>query len=123
MTLPRILPWHLLRHRWTESEQIKAMMTDYRPAPFGRIRKLRGTLIALDASYNRDGSLHSVHVARLTDHPFLKELPANTPRVVRSLYRKEKRLAHLKATDAFVTGREMRMADEAWEKYLDETGL
>ena len=60
-----------------------------------------------------------ITVVKYEDHPFLKELPTNAPRVVRTLYTKETRLAHTRLKDASVQIRAIDLAEEAWKKYME----
>ena len=119
MTLPR----SFLRARWVKpSPAILSALEGYNPGPWGKVQKIKGNLVALDAAYNRDGSIHSIKVARLTDHPALAQFPPGTPRATRSIYRKEKRLAMAMATDAWWVGREIQQALEAWGKWRAAMG-
>ena len=69
----------------------------------------------------KTGDLHSYKVVSFQDHPFLavlNQLP-HVPRAVRSLYRKEVRLAHLRADDGFVVIRAVDAAQSAWDEWLE----
>jgi hypothetical protein len=82
---------------------------------------LRGDMYLLDVcSVSGETRLHSVRVALVRDHPFLKVLDGlgNAPRVVKALYRKSVRLAFARAGDGWAEHNAREAAVEAWEKYL-----
>lgn len=60
----------------------------------------------------------AVKVIEYEDHPFLRELPQNAPRAVRSIYTKEVRLKYLRMTDASTFVDDMNSAETSWAKYL-----
>jgi hypothetical protein len=71
-------------------------------------------LLAVDfCSDSATGRLHSYHVAKIEDHPFLATLPSNAPRAVRHPYRAATRLRYLRATDALSFMEDMDRADDA----------
>lgn len=64
--------------------------------------------------------VHSIDIIQYEDHPFLATLPANAPRAVKSIYRKEVRLKHLRTTDGGDTLNDLYAADAAWDKFNRE---
>lgn len=61
---------------------------------------------------------HSIHVVEYEDHPFLRALPKNAPRVVSSLYKKEVRFCHLISSDALDYLRAVDLAESAWADFI-----
>lgn len=62
--------------------------------------------------------IYKVHILKYEDHKFLSTLPPNAPRVVKSLYKKEVRLRHLRAKESWGYLEDISKAEEAWRKYL-----
>lgn len=118
---PDRLPPSFLRTRWIYDKRFLETLSDYKPGPFGKVRKIRNKLVVLDACYLR-GEIHGALVARLSDHPFLRHIPDNSPRAVRSIYRAEVRLAHHKATDGFPVYEALDRARAAWSRFVRDSG-
>lgn len=87
-----------------------------------KVIRLRRKLYMVDlcAVPNTD-EVHSIEVVLLQDHPFLAVLNAlnHVPRAVKTMYRKEVRLAHLRADEFWGWYRATEKAREAWVKYLE----
>lgn len=64
---------------------------------------------------------HSMSVALVKDHPFKRQLDAmpHVPRVVKSIYRGDVRLAHHMAMEYWPVAEAKDAAARAWEKYLE----
>lgn len=105
--IPLTLPSPLIRHRWVKVE------SDPKSNRIGR-----KTMI-VDRCYNRDGGIHSIHVAYVSDHPFLKVLDSmdKPPRRVKSMYRASVRLRVLRAAEAAPILADWMATDEAWLKW------
>lgn len=87
-----------------------------------KIIRLRRSLHMIDVCADgRTGELHSVYMVLLQDHPFLRVLDnlGNAPRVVKTLYKKEARLAQERAMEAWNGLRAWDRAWESWAKYMD----
>lgn len=139
MCLPEILPSSLFESEWITptaltGEQLKLVTAEMHrvakaPGWNPKIIKLGGDLVAVDlccvAAHTMpkgsDSVLHSVHVLHYVDHPFLKELPAGTPRAVKSLYRKEVRMAHFRADEYWPYHYAIEAAEKAWETFLQNS--
>jgi hypothetical protein len=73
-------------------------------------KRADGTLIV-----DRSGAMGVLFDNR--DHPNLQALPADAPRAVKRLYRRDFQLFWLRATDAFPAVRAMEAAFDAWAAY------
>lgn len=84
-----------------------------------RTVKLDHSTMAIDFASDATGSdkLGSVLVAEVEDHPILATLPANAPKVIKHIYRKDVRLRYLRMDDAWSYTRDMTAADEAAKRY------
>lgn len=65
---------------------------------------------------------HSIQTIEYVDHPWLLTAPEHCPRVVKSLFRKEVRLKHLRATDYWVIHEDVTKAYEAWVSFKERVG-
>lgn len=119
------LPGSFLRTRWVPVSvlgdlagiaQEEAARAAVSPGWNVKVRKLRGDMHLIDVAFAGD-EVGMVHVALLRDHPFIRQLPGNAPRATRSVYRKDVRLAHMRATDAMVVIAANNAAHEAWAEY------
>lgn len=59
----------------------------------------------------------SFHVINYDDHPFLSDLPSNAPRTIKHLYRKEIRLRHKRAEDAWGFYSDMAQAEQSLQNF------
>jgi len=106
---PTMLPEPFIKSRWVSVTQFPT-----------RKRFGKHSLI-LERCWTHDGKPHSVKVAYVRDHPFLRnvlsKLP-HVPRAVKSLYRGDVRLAFKMAKDGWHVIRAMDDAGTAWRTYL-----
>lgn len=102
------LPSPAICHRWVMVNNFPAQNR------FGRYS------VIIDKCVTGDGSPHSIHVAYVRDHQFLRDvlttLP-HVPRAVRSTYQASVRLGFLMATDVWHVLRAMDAAHAAWAIY------
>lgn len=121
------LPRHSLRGRWLLASRLPAATRALAERELLRatessgwnpkVLRLRRNLHMIDlCADGPEGGLHSVRVVLLQDHPFLRTLEAlgNAPRSVKTLYRKETRLAHERAHEAWPVLEALDRAHEAW---------
>lgn len=123
------LPNHFLRSRWVSAASlppdVRALAAreldraSRQPGWSPKVIRLRRALHLIDVCGNPDGSLHSVRMALLRDHPALARLGAmaHVPRVVKTLYRKQTRLAHARAHECWPVLAAMDAAEGAWARY------
>lgn len=130
--LPKRLPFNRLRRRSVPASMLPRDVLDVARQELSRatesagwnpkVVRLRRNLHMVDlcADPNTD-DVHSVEVVLLQDHPFLAVLNAldHVPRAVKTLYRKEVRLAHQRADESWDYLRAVEKAREAWTKYLE----
>lgn len=130
--LMRRLPANSLRARWVPASRLPVAARRLAEAELERARcapgwnpkvvRLRRSLHMIDVCADgQTGALHSVRVVLLQDHPFLDILDGlgNAPRAVKSLYRKDVRLAHARALEWWATGEAWERAVESWKTYLE----
>ena len=87
-----------------------------------KLIKLSEEIVCIDVCGSTGSTtLHSMNLCRYVDHPFLLTLPSNAPRAVKSLYKKEVGLKHIRCGCLFTIMEDVRAAEEAWTKYLKET--
>ena len=131
-----ILPYHMFETKTLtlkdmKSSWVKPVLSEMNRAHHSsgwnpKFLKLEGDLHMVNLSTERmDGyykpwriaTLSSIDVIEYVDHPFLKELEGmdHVPKLVKSLYKKEVRLAHLRGDGALS---HVLKAEEAWDKYL-----
>ena len=109
------LPSDVLRVAEAELERVVAA-----PGWYPKVIRLRRSLCMIDVCAARGGGLHSIQVALLQDHPFLRLLESwpHVPRSVKALYRKDVRLAHIRALDFWSVLEAKERAEAAWREYL-----
>ena len=66
---------------------------------------------------------HSFQVAVISDHPFLRKLPKNAPRAVRTMFTAETRMRWLRCTEAFDYLAADGRANDEWRKFCENGGL
>jgi hypothetical protein len=103
-----ILPSATLTTRWV---RVRAFPKAKR---FGRYG------LVLERCHAPQGEPHSILVAYVRDHRFLRDVLAalpHVPRAVKSIYRAEVRLAHSRATSGWHVWAAQDAAEAAWETY------
>ena len=120
------LPNPRLRTRWVEASRLPQNVRKLAEKELERattsagwhpkVIKVRRDMHIIDVCADSDGSLHSANIAMVRDHPHLEYLTrlGGVPRAVRSIYRKEARVAHERATEAWVVMEAMDAAESAW---------
>jgi hypothetical protein len=78
-------------------------------------------LISLWGEGQNSNRAGGIQVMLDADHPFLSSLPANAPRAVKHLYRKETLLRYAKMAEAWSIEEDMTRADFAWLGYRIKT--
>ncbi len=126
--LPKLLPTYSLRTRWIMADRLgsarglaEAELERATRAPGWNPKVVahKGAFCIIDVC-GCDEGLHSAKIALIQDHPFLKVLERlpHVPRAVKSLFRKEKRLGHYRATDALPVLADIDRARVAWAEWL-----
>lgn len=113
-------PIPLLRVRYLKaSPLLRRELAQYKPGAFGKVKRLRRNLHVLDAAYNQDGSLHSVKVALVQDHPSLPWLKSieGAPKAIWVPFLRSNRLKYVTATDASVFSQDFGRAVAAWDEH------
>ena len=107
-------PDNRLRYRYVRpSPALLKRLAGYEPGPFGKVQHIRRTLHVVDATYNRDGSVHSYKLARICDHPRIDDVPKRG----QFLYTRSVRLKHLMATDWGTMAADFHAAGPGWAPY------
>jgi hypothetical protein len=130
-SLPVALPSNRLRGKFIAADRLPVEVRGIAERELDRAAKapgwnpkiirLRHALHMIDVCADgRTGELHSVRVVLLQDHPFLRVLESlgNAPRIVKTLYRKETRMAHERALEVWDGLRAWERAWESWAKYM-----
>lgn len=81
-----------------------------------KMMKMDDGVSVVDYSW-RDGEISGFKVTKIEDHPFLGDLPANAPRAVKHMYRKEVRVRYLGVFDYADFMLDTNRAEEAREAY------
>lgn len=93
---------------------------EYEPVEYGSafppVSKLADGRLVIDQSLRADGG-YDVKVFDNADAPQLALLPANAPRAVKAIFRREWRLRYLRSTDATSVMNDINRACEAWAKF------
>lgn len=129
--IPTPLPSPLIKTEWVmvtdEFRKTKTYWPEIERAALDAARKpgwnpktvqMGGHMMALDyCFYYGTKKVHSYKVGIVCDHPFLATLPANAPRAVKHIYKKEVRLKYLRAYEDWDFMRDANAADDAAEEY------
>lgn len=125
--IPVPLPFPTIETRWIrvtpEFRRTKAYWpvieaaakeTAARPGWNPRTVQIAGFLMAVDYCFAPGSDEVSAYkIGLVMDHPFLALLPANCPRAVRHIYRREVRLKYLFAPEGWDLARDLAAAEEA----------
>ena len=120
------LPSSALKTRWVRAQSLGKYQSIAEkelerciesPAWHPKTIKLRRNLYIIDVCGNSSGrGVHGVNLALIQDHPFLMKLNKMKymPKSVKSVYRKEVRLAHYRANDGWHVFQALDLAQSAF---------
>ena len=125
------LPGNSFGLKWTLAKDLVGFLPDLQreldraanaPGWNPKMVRLDGDRVAIDVCAQfGTGLLSSAWVIDYVDHPFLDAIPVNAPRAVKSIYKKEVRLKHARATDWLVVAEDWAKAYKAWGKFRAAT--
>lgn len=116
--------WHIVTPEFRRTTaywphiEAAARETAKRPGWHPKTVQMGGFMVALDYSFQPNSDEVSAYKTGLVmDHPFLRALPPNCPRVVRHIYRREVRLKYIFASSAWDLMRDLAAAESAAQDY------